>query len=374
MPWISENRYLTQAEKENNANIIIAYYRAKGLDDRTIAGILGNIDLESTFSPVLTEVGGGGGYGLVQWTPVSVLQSHCNILGLSPYTSGDVQIQVILDEITSTDNDLREWYTTSGFISNYYSFGATSDMIGITPNQFLYNEMNWNADKLAIMFMAGYERPRALQESIHWEQRKARALFWYGYMQDTPIEADYIARIAPFIRKKFYVTAQFWEDRGSYYHKGLDISTGENTNLYSMCDGEVILVSYDPDGFGNYIIIKEVGTGLGFLYAHMDSVAVTQGQAIRNGELVGVEGSTGHSTGIHLHLEMQNIFNRDWIFSGDYQDYINPAEFMDIPNQTGISAVYYGVKPKPVDLKRNKFPWVLYARKLRNRRKFIDIR
>ena len=37
MPWISENRYLTQAEKENNANIIIAYYRAKGLDDRTIA-------------------------------------------------------------------------------------------------------------------------------------------------------------------------------------------------------------------------------------------------------------------------------------------------------------------------------------------------
>ena len=335
-----------------------------------LLGILGNIDLESTFSPVLTEVGGGGGYGLVQWTPVSVLQSHCNILGLSPYTSGDVQIQVILDEITSTDNNLREWYTTSNFISNYYSFGASSDMIGITPNQFLYNEMNWNADKLAIMFMAGYERPRALQESIHWEQRKARALFWYSYMQDTPIEADYIARIAPFIRAKFYVTAEFWEDRGSYYHKGLDISTGENTNLYSMCDGEVIRVAYDPDGFGNYIIIKEVGTGLGFLYAHMSSVAVTQGQAIRNGELVGVEGSTGHSTGIHLHLEMQPLLTRDWIFSGDFQDYINPAEFMNIPNQTGISAVYYGIKPTPTISKRNKFPWVLYARKLRNKRNF----
>ena len=60
MPWITDNRYLTQSEKENNANIIIAYYRAQGIEDRAIAGILGNIDAESTFSPTLTEVGGGG--------------------------------------------------------------------------------------------------------------------------------------------------------------------------------------------------------------------------------------------------------------------------------------------------------------------------
>lgn len=37
MPWVTDNRYLTQSEKENNANIIIAYYRSIGLDDRTIA-------------------------------------------------------------------------------------------------------------------------------------------------------------------------------------------------------------------------------------------------------------------------------------------------------------------------------------------------
>lgn len=60
MPWISENRYLNQSEKENNADIIIAYYRFIGIDDRAIAGILGNIDAESTFSPLLQEVGGEG--------------------------------------------------------------------------------------------------------------------------------------------------------------------------------------------------------------------------------------------------------------------------------------------------------------------------
>lgn len=374
MPWISENRYLTQSEKENNANIIIAYYRSRGLDDRTIAGILGNIDLESTFSPTLTEVGGQG-YGLVQWTPVSVLQSHCNILGLSPYTSGDVQIEVIINEITSTNSNLREWYTTSGFISNYYNFGATSDMIGITGEQFLYNEMGWTAEKLAIMFMAGYERPLASQETIHWEQRKERANFWYNYMQDTPIESDYIARIAPFIRKKFYVTSEFWEQRESSIHRGLDISTGANDILYSMCNGTVILVANDPDGYGNYIIMKENITGIGFLYGHMDSVYVSQGQSIVKGQPVGIEGTTGHSTGIHLHLEMQPLALRDWIFHGNREDYINPADFMEIPNQTGISAVYYGsTPPAPTPSSRiSKFPWVLYARKLRNKRNNIDI-
>jgi murein DD-endopeptidase MepM/ murein hydrolase activator NlpD len=339
-----------------------------------LLGILGNIDLESTFSPVLTEVGGGGGYGLVQWTPVSVLQSHCNILGLSPYTSGDVQIQVILDEITSTDNNLREWYTTSGFISNYYSFGATSDMIGITPNQFLYNEMNWAPEKMAIMFMAGYERPRASQETIHWEQRQSRARFWYEYIQGQVIPADYVARIAPFIRKVFTVTSEFWEQPRN--HRGLDISTGAEDTLYSMCNGQVVLVGYDPAGYGNYLIMKENVTGLGFLYGHLRDVPmVRQGDTIYKGQPVGIEGTTGHSTGIHLHLEMQPLAMRDWIFHGDREDYINPAEFMDIPNQEGITAVYYGASPTPtpsVKFKKMNINILLNIKK--KKKKFIDIR
>lgn len=185
MAWISGNRYLTQAEMENNADIIIAYYRSIGVEDRTIAGILGNMQMESTINPGLYEVGGSG-YGIVQWTPQSVLINHCSILGLSPYTDGDVQIAVIPNEITTSDSNLREWYTTSGFISNYYNFGATSDMIGITGQQFLSNSMGWSPDKLAIMFMAGYERPLANQQTIHWEQRMQKALDWYTYMGGQP--------------------------------------------------------------------------------------------------------------------------------------------------------------------------------------------
>ena len=73
MPWISKDSYLSQSEMENNATIIIQYYRSLGINDNSIAGMLGNMQAESTLSPVLTERGGGGGYGLVQWTPKSDL-------------------------------------------------------------------------------------------------------------------------------------------------------------------------------------------------------------------------------------------------------------------------------------------------------------
>ena len=60
MPWIDDDRYLNQSEMENNADIIIAYYRAQNINDKTIAAILGNMQAESTLSPGLNERGGGG--------------------------------------------------------------------------------------------------------------------------------------------------------------------------------------------------------------------------------------------------------------------------------------------------------------------------
>lgn len=180
MAWISRQGALTQAEMENNADIIISYYRSLGINDNTIAGILGNMQAESSINPEREEVGGQG-YGLVQWTPVSVLQNHCNTLGLSPYNDGDVQIQVIKAEILN-QSGVGEWYTSQAFIQNYYNSGATSDMIGITGQQFLENSMNWPADKLAIMFMAGYERPSYDPNVNHYDVRMQNALNWFIYM------------------------------------------------------------------------------------------------------------------------------------------------------------------------------------------------
>ena len=180
MPWIGKKGSLTFEESTNNANIVINYYRSVGFPDTTIAGIMGNMYAESGINPNREETGGTG-YGLVQWTPVSVLQNACTVLGLSPYTSGDIQLQVISQEVLNYPN-IAQWYTSEAFISRFYNSGATPDMIGITGQQFLSNEMNWTPSKLAILFMAGYERPSYDPEVNHWQLRQQWADYWFEYM------------------------------------------------------------------------------------------------------------------------------------------------------------------------------------------------
>ena len=183
MAWIYDTigGALNEEDAKNNSDIIINTYRLAGLNDNSIAGLLGNIENESGFNPMRQEVGGEG-YGLVQWTPKSVLENHCTILGLSPYTDGDNQLICISGEILGNPSSVNEWYTTQGFIDNYRSSGATDDMIGITGSQFINNEMGWSADKMALMFMVGYERPAYDPSVNHIDRRKEAALKWLEYM------------------------------------------------------------------------------------------------------------------------------------------------------------------------------------------------
>lgn len=183
MAWVSENRSLTQAEMENNANIIISYYRSLNYADESIASILGNIQAESSLSPVRTEVGGQG-YGLIQWTPVSVLQNHCTTLGYSPYTSGDVQLKVIDKELGTAS--VNEWYTSSAYINNYISSGAKSSMINVTASEFKTNSKNFSVADLTTLFMVGRERPSYDPNVNHIATRKQYAINWYQYMGGIP--------------------------------------------------------------------------------------------------------------------------------------------------------------------------------------------
>ena len=179
------------------------------------------------------------------------------------------------------------------------------------------------------------------------------------------------ANIAPFISEVFTITSVWWEEPRN--HRGLDITTGFNSTLYSMCNGTVVFSGAETDGHGNligygyYIILKDNTTGMGFLYAHMQSQShLNVGDQVAIGDRVGVEGSTGDSTGIHLHIEMQDISQHNWIYGAPKSYYTNPADFMGIPNVEGVQAIYYGyVPPTPVVAKKH-FPWVLYAKKLRS--------
>lgn len=179
MPWISLPGAITEEETQNNADICIGLLSA--YDDNAAAALLANWELESGINPGREEVGGSG-YGLIQWTPIDTLITHAQTLGLSPYTNGGVQVQVAIAEVTGNPASVNEWYSSEGFISNYYNSGATPDMIGVTGEQFLKNEMQWSADKLAVLYMSARERPSYDPETNHYQQRMESALKWLDYM------------------------------------------------------------------------------------------------------------------------------------------------------------------------------------------------
>lgn len=94
----------------------------------------------------------------------------------------------------------------------------------------------------------------------------------------------------------------------STYHLGVDFVPGAGVPIQSIADGVVSLVNTGGGSFGNYVIVDHLVNGqrIQSLYAHMQwgSIQVAQGQQIGVGTVIGAVGSTGASTGAHLHLEI----------------------------------------------------------------------
>lgn len=91
---------------------------------------------------------------------------------------------------------------------------------------------------------------------------------------------------------------------GIAFHSGLDIAADTGTAIRVALPGTVTAVGYDGSGYGNYIIVDH-GNGLSTLYAHCSAVSVAEGQLVGQGAVIGGVGSTGKSTGSHLHFEVR---------------------------------------------------------------------
>lgn len=101
-----------------------------------------------------------------------------------------------------------------------------------------------------------------------------------------------------------------WPTNGSltqgfaWYHKGIDIANRASPNVLAADSGTVVVAGWpDGYGYGNRVIIDH-GNGYKTLYAHLSSIYVVSGQTVARGAAVGRMGTTGRSTGIHLHFEV----------------------------------------------------------------------
>ena len=101
-------------------------------------------------------------------------------------------------------------------------------------------------------------------------------------------------------------------------HTGIDIPAPGGTSILAARGGQVVTSAYHSS-YGNYVVIDH-GNGNSTLYAHMSSRAVSVGQMVSQGQVIGYVGTTGSSTGNHLHLEVRVNYQR-----------VDPEQFYNLP-------------------------------------------
>lgn len=166
MALIISNMYLERSQMKDNAQYIADYLISNGWTQNAVAGILGNMERESTMNPGLWEslIYGNmsGGYGLVQWTPATGYTSWADARGYpwgnnygntTAYFNG--QLECILWEVANN----QQWIATSSF---NFSFSA-------------FTQSTQSPEYLAEAFMRNYERPGIPE----LEQRKQNARYWF---------------------------------------------------------------------------------------------------------------------------------------------------------------------------------------------------
>jgi murein DD-endopeptidase MepM/ murein hydrolase activator NlpD len=86
-------------------------------------------------------------------------------------------------------------------------------------------------------------------------------------------------------------------------HTGIDIGVGYGTSIHAAASGRVIYAGW-MDGYGNLVFVDH-GGGISTGYAHQSSIAVSNGQTVSQGQVIGYVGCTGHCFGPHLHFEVR---------------------------------------------------------------------
>jgi murein DD-endopeptidase MepM/ murein hydrolase activator NlpD len=103
---------------------------------------------------------------------------------------------------------------------------------------------------------------------------------------------------------------------GGDFHPGIDLAAPVGTPIHATADGTVLRAGWNNGGYGNLVELDH-GKGIVTRYGHMSRVLVSPGQHVTRGEVIGLVGSTGHSTGAHCHYEVR-IDNKP----------VNPIPFM----------------------------------------------
>ena len=163
--WIKGNRYLSTGEMQNNAQIIFNTLLLKGWTINAIAGMLGNMQKESTINPGIWQnlnPNPSLGWGLLQWTPSTNYTDWAAANGYAN-DNGDAQL-IWIDTVTES---VGQWIPTTQYSETFGEFKVSTQ----TP------------EYLADCFLKNFERP----EEIDQPDRQRYARYWYDWWEGSPV-------------------------------------------------------------------------------------------------------------------------------------------------------------------------------------------
>ncbi|MEB8401002.1 phage tail tip lysozyme [Enterococcus casseliflavus] len=283
-----------------------------GYSNAAKAGILGNIQGEvgPSMNPDTEQVGGPA-YGAVQWDG-----SAYPLVG-SPTWNGREYVQRLMSAAGITED-----YRTMSAQMNLVEWSMfNGQWIGqVDPRTVAAFKSTSGVEQAATAFELNFERPAAAHP-----ERRTWAREWFNKFNGLEISTGYAIPIA----QPITVTSEFgWRVHpitgAANFHNGIDLVNGNPTTPLYAADAGKVVVSGFFASYGNYVVLEHAN-GLFTGYAHNSSNAVSVGQTVTRGQQVGNMGSTGDSTGPHLHFQFMR--NGPWPSSND--DFINPREYIN---------------------------------------------
>lgn len=316
---------------EGTAAEIAEYLLGQGFTVEATAAVLGNLRAESAMAPASDEVMDGmfnyryeRACGLFQYTHASNTSPTCSTCEYHQFKNWCVAngrdwsaVRTQMDWTFGGASSVGAWDARwlIGLASrSYYSNCPGYELVGgaydATAEEF---KLETDVAKAAYSWMACYERP-ANGSYAHLDRRISYALEYYEALLTTaasnliwPSDCTTIS--------SYYGNRESPGGIGSTNHKGVDIAAEAGSNIYAAAGGTVTAASYS-DSAGWWIKIDH-GGGLCTVYMHCSELYVSAGQEVSQGDVIAAVGSTGNSTGPHLHFGV--------MADGDY---VNPLDYV----------------------------------------------
>ena len=272
-----------------------------GYSHSSAIGVCANVMAESSFNEGASELGGFG-FGLGQWTPQANLTTQAQQLGYTQAQSltFDVQCDILL-----RGSETGQWSVVA-----YKGY----DILVISPQTLDEFKKSTDLNTATMNYMAHWERPNEDPETNHKERRKQHAKEFDEKIRGGGSGTGGSKPVFPTVVGLNITEKYGWRTHPisgeQQFHAAIDIGGGTtNHPLYATQSGTVIVSSYSSSG-GNMLVVKHTGDKYFSQYLHLAEPSLFGvGATVSKGQKVGLMGTTGNSTGIHLHFAIATSEN-----------------------------------------------------------------